>query len=291
MTRAIRETIAYTLWPLLLGIPVYIIFLGLEKGRPTFYFNAAYLGLAGTLFLLERIMPYRADWVRSDGQEFPDLAHTLLNKGLIQFALFLLLISGIMETMGDKPAQSIWPSGLPTALQVLIALVVSEFGLYWAHRLAHTWNFLWRFHSVHHSVEKLWFFNTGRFHFVDTFCSLLFSIPLLFILGVPGDIFIYFSSITAFIGLLTHCNVHLHGGLLNYVFNTPNLHRWHHSRKIEEGNNNYGENLMIFDMLFGTYYYPRDRHVGTIGIKEYMPRAFLNQLVAPFLWNKYQKKP
>jgi sterol desaturase/sphingolipid hydroxylase (fatty acid hydroxylase superfamily) len=193
--------------------------------------------------------------------------------------------------MGDNTPRSFWPSELPLAVQVLLAMVISEFGLYWAHRLEHTWGFLWRFHSVHHSVEKLWFFNTGRFHFVDTFCSLLFSIPLLFLLCVPGDVFIYFSSITAFIGLLAHCNIEMHCGIFNYIFNTPNVHRWHHSRKIEEGNNNYGENLLLFDMIFGTFYYPRDRHVGPLGIKEYMPKAFLAQLAAPFRWHKTQNGP
>jgi sterol desaturase/sphingolipid hydroxylase (fatty acid hydroxylase superfamily) len=199
-----------------------------------------------SLFVLERVMPYRNEWVKSDGQEFPDFAHTILNMGLIQLALFLLLISGIIETMGHKSAYSFWPSGLPMAVQVLIAMVVSEFGLYWKHRLAHTWDFMWRFHSVHHSVEKLWFFNTGRFHF-DTLCSLLFSIPLLFIMGVPGCVYIL-QLVTAFVGLLTHCNVYMHGDSELY-FHHPNVHRWHHSRKIEEGNNNYGENLVMFDIL------------------------------------------
>ncbi len=285
-----KEILSYILWPLLLGIPIYVVYLGIKGGRPTLYFNIAYLSLGVSLFVLERVMPYRDEWVKSDGQEFPDFAHTILNKGLIQLALFLLLISGIIETMGHKSAYSFWPSGLPMAVQVLIAMVVSEFGLYWKHRLAHTWDFMWRFHSVHHSVEKLWFFNTGRFHFVDTLGGLLFSIPLLFIMGVPGDVFIYFSSITAFVGLLTHCNVYMHGGALDYVFITPNVHRWHHSKKVEEGNNNYGENLAIFDILFGTYYHPKDRHVGPLGIKDEMPKAFLSQLAAPFVWHKYRNK-
>ncbi len=289
MRDMVKRTVCYILWPLLLAVPIYVVYLGIGRDRPTLYFNAAYLSLAATLFVLERLMPYRTEWVVSDGQEFPDFAHTVLNKGLIQLLLFLLLISGIIATMGDRPSHTFWPAGLPMALQVVLALVISELGLYWAHRLAHTWGFLWRFHSVHHSVEKLWFFNTGRFHFVDTFCSLLFSIPLLFILGVPGDVFIYFSSITAFIGLLTHCNIDVHCGFLNYIFNTPNVHRWHHSKKVEEGNNNYAENLIFFDIIFGTYYYPKALHVGPLGIKEYMPRAFARQLIAPFLWHKYQR--
>jgi sterol desaturase/sphingolipid hydroxylase (fatty acid hydroxylase superfamily) len=82
----------------------------------------------------------------------------------------------------------------------------------------------------------------------------------------------------------------MHGGILNYIFITPNVHRWHHSKKVEEGNNNFGENLAIFDILFGTYYHPKDRHVGPLGIKEGMPKAFLSQLAAPFFWHKYRNK-
>ncbi|MGH7892934.1 MAG: sterol desaturase family protein, partial [Thermodesulfobacteriota bacterium] len=149
-----KEILSYILWPLLLGIPIFMVYLGIKGGRPTLYFNIAYLSLGVSLFVLERVMPYREEWVKSDGQEFPDFAHTILNKGLIQLGLFLLLISGIIETMGHKSAYSFWPSGLPMAVQVLIAMVISEFGLYWKHRLAHTWDFMWRFHSVHHSVEK-----------------------------------------------------------------------------------------------------------------------------------------
>lgn len=65
-----------------------------------------------------------------------------------------------------------------------------EFGLYWAHRLAHRVHVVWRFHAIHHSVRRLWFFNTGRFHLVDTLWSLLLGLPLLWLVGVPGQIMI-----------------------------------------------------------------------------------------------------
>jgi len=41
---------------------------------------------------------------------------------------------------------------------------LAEFGFFWAHRLADEWPLLWRFHAIHHSVTRLWFVNTGRFH-------------------------------------------------------------------------------------------------------------------------------
>jgi sterol desaturase/sphingolipid hydroxylase (fatty acid hydroxylase superfamily) len=170
---------------------------------------------------------------------------------------------------------------------VILGLTVAEFGLYWAHRLAHEWVPLWRFHAVHHSSTKLWFFNTGRFHFVDTLKSMVFATPLLLGAGAPGDVIIWVGAITGFIGILTHCNVRMSFGWINFVFNTPGLHRWHHSMDLREGNKNYGENLMLWDLLFGTFYDDaRRRPPAQIGIREAMPPTFLGQLAAPFRWAK-----
>lgn len=128
----------------------------------------------------------------------------------------------------------------------------------------------------------MWFFNTGRFHLVDTVTSILLSQPLLFLAGAPSDIFIWVTSITAFIGMLTHCNVEMRFGPLNYIFNTPAVHRWHHSRTPAEGNSNYGENLMIFDVRLKTHYCPRRRPSTNIGINDPMPTKFLGQVAQPF---------
>jgi sterol desaturase/sphingolipid hydroxylase (fatty acid hydroxylase superfamily) len=168
--------------------------------------------------------------------------------------------------------------------------VAAEFGLYWAHRLAHEWQWLWPFHAVHHSSKKLWFLNTGRFHFIDTLKSMVCATPILLLAGAPGDVIIWVSAITAFIGILTHCNVRMRFGWLNYIFNTPGLHRWHHSMDLREGNKNYGENLVLWDLLFGTYFDDsRRRPPADIGIREAMPPTFLEQLRAPFVWQRYQR--
>jgi sterol desaturase/sphingolipid hydroxylase (fatty acid hydroxylase superfamily) len=79
-------------------------------------------------------------------------------------------------------------------------------------------------------------------------------------------------------------------GPLSWIFNTPSLHRWHHSRDIKEGNKNYGENLMLWDQLFGTYFNPPRRPPVNIGINEYMPPGFLQQLAHPFKRRKRLKK-
>ena len=229
------------------------------------------------LLLCERLLPYRKPWTRPDGQLKPDLAHTFLNKGLVQLFIVSLIGFGLLDN-NQRTLISTW--SLPA--QVVFGLIASEFGLYWAHRIAHEWPWLWRFHAVHHSVKKLWIVNTGRFHFVDTFASVFASLPIFLISGMSMDAIVWVSACTAYLGILTHCNVDMRCGFLSYLFNTPNLHRWHHSIEQRIGNNNYGENLMLWDHLFGSFYYPAGKHVDEIGINEAMPKDFLGQLKHPF---------
>ena len=284
-------------WPTLLATSCAILAVGFQRTEdvPIFgfavkpelvFFNLSYLWIIGWLLLLERVLPYRTEWQRNDGQMPADLGHTLLNKGLVQFT--------IVQLMGlpfFQHREASWLAGQPLLLQAGAGLLAAEFGLYWAHRLSHEWPLLWRFHAVHHSVRRLWLVNTGRFHFVDSNLSVLASVPFLLASGISFDAIILVSAITAYIGVLTHCNVETRCGPLSYVFNTPNLHRWHHSMNLEEGNRNYGQNLVLWDQLFGTFFIRPVERLGVIGIPEKMPKSWLAQLWVPFIWRRYQRGP
>lgn len=273
-------------WPFLVLSSAAILAYGFSIGREVLFFNLSYTWIVICLLLLEWKMPYRRDWRKSDGQLGVDLGHTILNKGLVQLFIVQLLGLNLIDSSGNTFAQQ-----FPLFAQVVLGLVVSEIGLYAAHRLAHEWSWLWRFHAVHHSVKKLWLVNTGRFHFVDSFASVFASMPFLILSGISMDAIVWVSAITAYIGILTHCNVDMRCGWLNYIFNTPNLHRWHHSTRPEEGNRNYGENLMLWDQLFGTYLYKKRENIDFIGIKEHMPAKLIDQLKMPFVWKKFQSEP
>lgn len=267
------------LWPLLLGAGLGGTGLGIALDAPLAGFNASYLAVACALWALERRWPHEPRWLADDGQMLPDLLHTLLTKGFVQV---LALVSLVLGLAGGVAAGPWWPAHWPLLVQVAAALVVAELGLYAAHRLAHEWVPLWRFHAVHHSVRRLWFWNTGRFHAVDTAARIAASVPLLWLAGAPAEVLQWVSAVTAFIGILTHANLDVRCGPLNYVFNTPELHRWHHSRRVEEGNRNYGENLVVWDLVFGTWYLPPRRPPLDIGIDGPMPEGFIGQCVEPF---------
>jgi ornithine lipid hydroxylase len=284
MEAQIKQLISCIAWPGLLLLCMAMMAYGFTHGHPVLYFNLAYVVLIVALFFLERWMPHERQWTKPDGQTLANILHTLSSKGTAQLLLQFGGIIGLTELMQD-PAHGIWPRGWPLAAQLMLGIVVAEFPLYWAHRLGHEWPVLWRFHAVHHSVTKLWIVNTGRFHFVDSLYKIVLSVTLLLALGAPPAVVIWFSAFTGFIGMLTHCNVEMHFvAPLSWIFNTPELHRWHHSKVLREANRNYCENVMVWDLLFGTYFRESHRRPSAdIGIREFMPRRFVDQIMWPFL--------
>lgn len=279
-------------WPTLVTLCVTISAYGFMQDNLIMYFNLAYTVLVLNLFFLEKWLPWEAQWQKPDGQNTASILHTLTSKGTVQglFAASAAIGLAQLLTPLSEPATGIWPRDWELVSQVILGLVVAEFGLYWAHRLSHEFEILWRFHAIHHAVTKLWFLNTGRFHFIDSLVSILAVLILLASLGAPMEVVQWVSILTAFFGVLTHCNVDMRCGPLNYVFNTPQLHRWHHSKQLHEGNRNYGENIVWWDILFGTYYNKSYRPPADIGIKEVSPSTFLLQLAWPFMTPSMRKK-
>ena len=275
MKHSMRTIVLYVSWPGLMLLCIASTEIGFRLGAPVVAFNLTYLALAVALFGLERWIPHERAWSRSDGQLGADLAHTLLSNGTIQVLIVFSGAIGLSRilTGAGHSGLSIWPTHWPLACQIALGLLASEFGAYWAHRIAHQWTPLWYFHAVHHSVEKLWFANSGRFHVVDALKSILPGLAILLACGAPTGVMAWLSAITGYIGILTHCNVEMRFGLLSLVFNTPELHRWHHSMDLREGNKNYGENIVVWDLLFGTYFNEARRPPAIIGIAEAMPGA------------------
>lgn len=277
---------ARALWPAFLVGGLVGTHFAFQSSTPLLWFNVVYLCVVALIALAERLMPYENDWLQPDGETFNNVAHTLLSKGAVQLfaAIGASLPMGIASVLQPltAPHVGLWPDHAPLALQVVLGLVIAEFGLYAAHRIAHENLFLWRFHALHHSVSRLWVVNTGRFHFIDSGFKIALSQIPLYLLGAPLSVFLWIGAVTAFVGLLTHCNIAVKTGVLDYIFSTPRLHRWHHSKIIAEGNTNYGENLVLWDQIFGTYFNPPRAPSTDIGITGRVSPHFLGQLIQPF---------
>ena len=284
MTR-LRTLVACTAWPILLVAAIASTAYGFAHGAPILAFNLTYLGLVAALLGLEHWMPHEESWKPHDGQLMLDLGHTLVSNGTVQVLVVFSGVIGLSALIAESGHHGLglWPHGWPLAGQVVLGLAVSEFAAYWAHRTAHEWRPLWYFHAVHHGVGKLWCVNSGRFHFIDALKSVVPGVAILVLAGAPAEVMAWLSALTGYIGLMTHTNATMRFGPLSYIFNTPELHRWHHSMDLKEGNANYGENLAIWDLVFGTWFNEARRPPATIGIREAMPARLDEQLMWPFL--------
>jgi sterol desaturase/sphingolipid hydroxylase (fatty acid hydroxylase superfamily) len=69
-------------------------------------------------------------------------------------------------------------------------------------------------------------------------------------------------------GMYNHSNINIKTGWLLYVFNGPELHRWHHDLDAPRRGVNLSTKFALWDWLFGTAYYPSDRKAGNYGLDE-----------------------
>ncbi len=243
-----------------------------------------------TVLTLERINPHEPSWFGSRGDVGPDWLHLLVsNMGVPRLVEATTVPLGfwLISTLTGQSSLGLWPEQLPLVLQGALALVVTELPYYWWHRLAHEVDFLWRFHAIHHSAPRLYWLNAARFHPVDTLVGYLFQVLPLVMLGASHQVLAWFTVFVALHGLFQHANLRVRLGPLNWVFSMAELHRWHHSTLLDEGNTNYGGNVIIWDIVFGTRFLPDDRDPPTdigIGGMPAFPTSYLGQLLAPFRW-------
>jgi sterol desaturase/sphingolipid hydroxylase (fatty acid hydroxylase superfamily) len=177
-----------------------------------------------------------------------------------------------------------WPTEWATGTQAILMVLIADFFRYWLHRLSHKWKPLWRLHAVHHSPHKLYSMNVGRFHPLEKSIQFIFDALPFIILGISENVLALYFVFYSINGFFQHCNIRVYLGPLNYLISGPELHRWHHSVKINESNNNFGNNLIIWDLLFGTWHLPKEIKVEQLGlINRNYPLGLIEQLKSPFI--------
>ncbi len=134
----------------------------------------------------------------------------------------------------------------------VVLFLLNELVYYWFHRLSHERRILWAIHVNHHSSEKLNFTTASRVPFFNLILHNIFWIPLLFIGFNPTMIFAV-ENIGFLFAFVQHTQLIKKLPYIDYIFNTPSHHRVHHSSNKEYINKNYGNVLIIFDRLFGTF--------------------------------------
>lgn len=175
---------------------------------------------------------------------------------------------------------------LPFVVELFLALLITDIFQYWAHRLFHSHHYLWRFHSIHHSIENMDWLAGSRLHFVDIIFTRSITYIPLYVLGfssVTFNVFIVFIAVHA---VLIHVNTRINFGFLKYLITTPQYHYWHHCKDPKFYGKNYAVIFPFIDRLFGTYYLPKNQWPKETGLTDAsFPKGFLKQFIFPFLKN------
>lgn len=139
-----------------------------------------------------------------------------------------------------------------SVLSIVALFFLNEFIYYWFHRLSHEIPFLWATHVNHHSSLKMNFAVAARTPFLNAIYHILFWLPLPFLGFHPLDI-LAVETISFFFAFVQHTTIIPKLGILEWFLNTPSHHRVHHAMNLQYINKNYGNTLIIFDRLFGTF--------------------------------------
>ena len=209
--------------------------------------------VSSALFIvLERVAPARrqAFWRRG---MLADVLYIPFNL-VARVAVNLVLTSAL--TAFGRSVLPGWCVGLmsdaPTWVQAVAVIVVIDFVFYWTHRAKHAWGWWWALHEAHHSARELDWLSTVRFHPLEKLLDRVLNLAPLLVLGAGDGALAIWSAVDGFFGILNHANTRVRLGPLIYLFVGPEMHLWHHARDPRVGQVNFGNNLSLFDWMFGT---------------------------------------
>lgn len=145
---------------------------------------------------------------------------------------------------------------MPSLLLFLVGFLLIDLIQYTMHLVSHKVTLLWRMHAIHHADEHVTAASTLLHHPLEVMINYGIILCLYVILGIPILIIAIYGLVNAIHSVFSHANIALPAKLdhaLRLVIVTPDMHRTHHSIRMDEGNSNFGQVFTIWDRLFGTY--------------------------------------
>ncbi|MDD5754179.1 MAG: sterol desaturase family protein [Methylococcales bacterium] len=135
----------------------------------------------------------------------------------------------------------------------ILAFAFFDLAIYSWHVASHKYEWLWRFHKIHH-CDKSFNVSTGfRFHVFDLLLEILYKCVFVVVIGVNAYLVLSIEIIELFFIFFHHANIRVpNEDMISQVIITPSLHRPHHSTLRSEHDSNYGIVLAIWDRIFGT---------------------------------------
>ena len=175
------------------------------------------------------------------------------------------------------------PLGRLSSISQCIIFVISvDFLSYWSHRIFHK-KYLWPIHMIHHAPHDVDWTTAYRFHPLNLALGSWLVASILFMMGISPDNIIPATLLEAMMAYFVHSNLKITLGPFKYFVATPVFHRWHHTHVKEGGASNYGAIFSFWDVVFGTFYFPKNRLPTKYGIENCEIREnYVTQILYPF---------
>ncbi|MDP3010402.1 MAG: sterol desaturase family protein [Methylococcales bacterium] len=215
---------------------------------------ASLFGLAMVAFVLLLIIEKRRPYLRFLQQNYKEsfvtnttafLFNNVILTALKASSLFLVAqqfsTHGILSSLQEGPIK--W----------LLAFLLFDLAIYAWHFASHKYEWLWRFHKIHHS-DKCFNVSTGfRFHVFDIMLEIAYKCIFVIVIGVDAYIVLSIEIIELFFIFFHHANIRVpFETFVSQLIITPSLHRTHHSTLRAEHDSNYGIVLSFWDRMFNT---------------------------------------
>ncbi|MEC7859241.1 MAG: sterol desaturase family protein [Pseudomonadota bacterium] len=143
-------------------------------------------------------------------------------------------------------------NSIPVWLLWVLTFVLIDFVFYIYHRCSHKIRFLWAIHMSHHSSEEMNFGVSLRQAWLGPVSKIPFF-AILPLIGFDPTVIAVAGVISTLWGVVGHTQMVGKLGPLEWILNTPSHHRVHHGSNPEYIDKNYGNLLIIWDRLFGTF--------------------------------------
>jgi len=251
----------------------------------------AVLVIALIFIPLERLLPLREGQSPTRRHWLNDVVYLLFNGMIIRFGLLLVVGMALLVIQQIVPdALTAAVQSQPVWLQAIEVLVLADSGFYLAHRAFHAVPFLWRFHSIHHSIEEMDWLAAHRVHPVDQILTKSASFLPVFALGFSTSAILIFTLVYQWQSLFVHSNTRIRFGPLKWLLASPQFHHWHHANERAAFDKNFAAQLPFLDLLGGTLFMP-DGMPEKYGTDEPVPQLYHQQLVYPFAANAAPLSP
>jgi sterol desaturase/sphingolipid hydroxylase (fatty acid hydroxylase superfamily) len=204
-----------------------------------------------TVLLLEWVNERHSGWRMNRQEFFTDLFYNILIATVIAWTVQLVAETPLMAAKASLGITTAWAMSLPWIIQVVLVIVVHEFGQYWVHRLMHNSTPFWLTHAPHHHITQL---NAGKGAVGNPIELVLISLSAVVLFDLDKTAVFAAFGVQSVITVFAHANVRADPPIwYSFFFTTIRHHSLHHSVGYEETRCNYGNALILLDRIFGTY--------------------------------------